>query len=85
MALQWLNSIQNLYGKSTTTDILLKSDLQARMLRNRLTPCLHDFVASSLEEIRYATEKELPVNQGTDTLFLWAPNYLELLIGTIWK
>ena len=39
------------------------------MLRNRLTPSLHDFVASSLEEIEYATEKELPVNQGTDTLY----------------
>ena len=85
MALQRLNSIQNLYGKSTTTDSLLKSDLQARMLRNRLTPSLQNLVESSLEDIEYATEKELPVNQGTDTFFLWAPDYREMLIGTLWK
>ena len=83
MALQSSNSIQNLYGKSTTTDILLKSDLQARMLRNRLTPSLRDFVASSVEEIEYATNKELPVNQGNDNHFLWAINYLEMLLGTL--
>ena len=59
------NSIQNLYGKSTTTDILLKSDLQARMLRNRLTPSLNDYVAGSLEEIEYAMTKNMPVDQGT--------------------
>ena len=53
------------------------------MLRNRLTPSLRDFVASSLEEIEYATKKELPVNQGTNTHFLLAANYLEMLIGTI--
>lgn len=85
MALQWPNSIQNLYGKSTTRDILLKSDLQARMLRNQLTPGLRDFVASSLEEIEYATKRELPVNQGTDTHFLLTPYYPEMLIGITWK
>lgn len=57
--------LQNLYGKSTTTDVLLKSDLQAKVLRNRLTPNLQDFVASSLEEIEYSAEKELPASQGT--------------------
>ena len=74
MALQSSNSIQNLYGKSTNTDILLKSDLQARMLRDRLTPSLRDFVASSVEEIEYTTNKELPVNQGNDNHLLWAIN-----------
>ena len=82
MALQLSNSIQNPYGKSTTTNILLKSDLQARLLRNRLTPSLRDFVASSVEEIEYATKKELPVNQGNDNHLLWAIYYLEMLIGT---
>lgn len=56
--------LQNLYGKSTTTDVLLKSDLQAKVLRHRLTPNLQDFVASSLDEIEYSTEKELPASQG---------------------
>ena len=83
MALKLSNSIQNLYGKSTTTDILLKSDLQARMLRNRLTPSLRNFVASSVEEIEYTMNKELPVNQGNDNHLLWAINYLEMLLGTL--
>ncbi|KAL8940343.1 MAG: hypothetical protein Q9216_002855 [Gyalolechia sp. 2 TL-2023] len=55
---------QNLYGKSTTTDVLLQSDLQARMLRHQLTPNLQDFVTSSLEEIEYATEKQMNTSQG---------------------
>ena len=55
------------------------------MLRNRLIPSLHDFMASSPKVIEYATRKELPVNQGTDTLFLWVRSYLEMLIGTLWK
>ena len=40
------------------------------MLRHRLTSNLHDFVASSLEEIEYAIKEELPVHQGTDAHFL---------------
>ncbi|KAI4176969.1 MAG: hypothetical protein LQ346_007749 [Caloplaca aetnensis] len=61
---------KNLYGKSTTTDVLLKSDLQAKVLRNRLTPNLQDFVASSLEEIEYSAEKELPASQDNRPLDL---------------
>ncbi|KAI4129555.1 MAG: hypothetical protein LQ338_002191 [Usnochroma carphineum] len=57
---------KNLYGKSTTTDILLKSNLQARVLRAQLTQNLPNLVASSLEEIEYATERELPTSQGTN-------------------
>lgn len=34
------------------------------MLRTRLTPNLHAFIASSLEEIEYAVEEELSVAQG---------------------
>ncbi|KAL8759368.1 MAG: hypothetical protein Q9199_000803 [Rusavskia elegans] len=60
--------VHNLYGKSTTTDVLLKSDLQAKVLRHRLTPNLQDFVASSLDEIEYSTEKELPASQD-----MWTP------------
>ncbi|KAL8711938.1 MAG: hypothetical protein Q9220_003634 [cf. Caloplaca sp. 1 TL-2023] len=54
----------NLYGKSTTTDILLKSDLHAKVLRTRLTPNLSDYVTSSVREIEYAVEHEFAACQA---------------------
>jgi hypothetical protein len=55
------------------------------MLRTRLSPNLHKFVASSLEEIEYAIKEEIPVNEGTDTHLLWVASYLAVLIETFTK
>lgn len=63
-ATQEPNFAQNLYGKSTTTDILLKSDLHVRMLRNRLTPNLLSFAQSTREEIEFALQVEFPLDGG---------------------
>jgi hypothetical protein len=55
------------------------------MLRDRLTPSLQNFVASSLEEIEHAVKMELPVHQGTDTHFLSVANFLVMLTETLSK
>ena len=49
-----------MYGKITTTDVILRSDLHERMLRHRFSPNLSNFVPGVLEEIDFALEKEFP-------------------------
>ena len=38
------------------------------MLRNRLTPNLLDFAASTLEEIEYALDEEFSFDRGIDSI-----------------
>lgn len=62
------DTLQSLYGKATTVDILLKSDLHARMLKHRVSPNLPAFVPGTLEEIEFALEKEFPRKNGIGPL-----------------
>lgn len=54
-----------MYGKITTADVLLKSNLHERTLRHRFSPNLPKFVPSTLEEIDFALKKEFPEHMGT--------------------
>ena len=71
--------MQSLYGKSTTTDILLTSDLHVRMIRNRFTANLLGFAESVREEIEFALEAEFPLDQGDILNFYWS-TYLRLTL-----
>jgi hypothetical protein len=55
------------------------------MLRDRLTPSLQNFMASSLEEIEHAVKMELPVHQGPEPHFLSVANFLIMLTETLSK
>jgi hypothetical protein len=74
-------TVYNLYGKSTTTEVLLESDLHSRMIRNRMTPNLLSFATSTLEEIEYTLDMEFPSNRDQWTSMKINHNLLYVVAG----
>lgn len=56
--------MQNVLGEFTGIDILVKSDLHVRVLRNYLTPNMGQVMLNARDELNYSDQVDIPRCEG---------------------
>ena len=56
--------MQNVLGEYTGIDILVKSDLHVKVLRNYLTPNMGQVMVNARDELNYSQEVDIPACEG---------------------
>ncbi|KAL8687605.1 MAG: hypothetical protein Q9218_006273, partial [Villophora microphyllina] len=70
---------QNLLGKYTTLDTVLKSDLHGRVLQTRLTPNLKTLIPLLKDELEVVMAEHFPAGNGTEISLKIYPICLNLI------